>query len=93
MDIQGFCQTTAVLHRAVLPVVGNICMDHFMIDITDIAKDVRIGDEIIMFGETGDMEISADDIAQKLGTVSNEVIGRLGGRVRKVYIEDGIEKV
>ena len=41
-------------------------MDHFMIDITDIAKDVRIGDEIIMFGETGDMEISADDIAQKL---------------------------
>jgi alanine racemase len=83
-----------VLHKSgFAPVVGNICMDHFMIDITDIAKDVRIGDEIIMFGETGDMEISADDIAQKLGTVSNEVIGRLGGRVREVYIEDGIEKV
>jgi len=63
---------------------GNVCMDHFMVDITDMEGNVSIGDEVLMFGRKKDLEISADEIADILGTISYEVIGRLGMRVPKV---------
>jgi len=61
-------------------VVGNICMDMCMADITDI--DASVGDEVIIFGENK----SADVLAEIMGTVNYEVLCNVSERVRRVYI-------
>ena len=55
------------------PIVGRICMDAAMVDITDI-PDVRVGDEAVLLGSQGDASISADEIAAWLGTSAYEVL-------------------
>ncbi len=70
------------------PVVGNICMDQCMIDVTDI-EDVKIGDEVILIGSHENLKFDADDIADLLGTIKNEVLCMIGKRVPRVYIRNG----
>lgn len=70
------------------PVVGVICMDQCMIDITDI-NNVSIGDEVILIGNDGKLEISVDHIAKMLGTINYEVICMISRRVPRVYTKDG----
>lgn len=67
------------------PIVGNICMDQFMVDITDL-KDVNIGDEVVILGEQGDDRISAEEIGAHAGTISIEVVTRIGKRVPIYYV-------
>lgn len=62
------------------PVVGAICMDQCMIDITDL-PDVKIGDEVILFGEG----LPVEEIAEKLGTIHYEIICMINKRVPRVY--------
>lgn len=66
-------------------VVGNVCMDQICVDISGI-KGVEIGDCAVLFGvdECGN-EISADELAQKIGTISYEVLCAVSNRVRRVY--------
>lgn len=71
------------------PIIGNICMDQFMIDITDI-PNVRAGDEIVLMGRQGDSEITADELAAILHTISYEILCGVGKRVPRVYIKDGV---
>lgn len=70
-------------HRA--PVVGNICMDQCMVDVTDI-PDVKLFDEVVIMGQSGDEQITADDLAAKLGTINYEITCVFGLRLPKVYI-------
>jgi len=70
-----------------VPVVGRICMDQCMIDVTDL--DVEIGDEIILFGEDMDQRISIDDIASHLNTINYEVVCMINKRVPRVYTKSG----
>lgn len=70
------------------PVIGNICMDQCMIDITDI-PNTKVGDEVILMGEQENLKITAEDIASKLGTISYDVICMISKRVPRVYIESG----
>ncbi|SHH92178.1 alanine racemase [Clostridium collagenovorans DSM 3089] len=70
------------------PVVGRICMDQCMVDVTDL-KDVKFGDEVILIGEDGNNKITADEIGELLGTISYEVVCVVGKRVPRVYIKDG----
>lgn len=70
------------------PVVGKICMDQCMIDLTDI-EDVKLGDEVILLGEDSNKKMDADDIAELLGTISYEVLCMIKNRVPRVYINDG----
>lgn len=65
-------------HRA--PVIGNICMDQCVVDITDV-PGVKVGDDVELFGE----HISAEEIAGKLGTISYEVTCMVNKRVPRVY--------
>ena len=51
-----------IINGKFAPVVGNICMDQCMIDITDIG-DVKVGDEVILMGNDGNLKFDADDIA------------------------------
>lgn len=67
------------------PVIGNICMDQFMVDVTHI-NYVNVGDEVVVFGKQGDKEISVDQIADVLGTINYEIICMIGKRVPRIYI-------
>lgn len=66
-------------------VVGRICMDQCMVDVTDI-PDVKVGDEVVLMGESQGKSITADDIAEMLGTINYEVICMISKRVPRVYI-------
>ena len=69
------------------PIIGRICMDQFMIDVTNI-PDVKIGDEVILLGENNSLKYNADDMAEKLGTINYEVTCMLKSRLPRVYIKN-----
>lgn len=70
------------------PVIGNICMDQCMIDVTEI-EDVKVGDVVTLLGCDGDIKISAEHWAELLGTINYEVVCLLKKRVPRIYIKDG----
>lgn len=65
-----------------VPIVGRICMDQCMVDVTDLGK-VEVGDEVVLFGEGGR---TAEEVAEWLDTISYEVICMIGKRVPRQYI-------
>ena len=69
------------------PVVGNICMDQCMIDITDF-DDINTFDEVIIFGSDGNNTISVDSVALLLGTINYEVVCSVARRVPRAYIQN-----
>lgn len=81
-------KTAVLINGKSAPVVGNITMDQFMIDITDIAKESHInaGDEVILIGDSGDKKITADDIARLMNTINYEVVCMFKKRIPRVYI-------
>lgn len=70
-----------------VPVVGRICMDQCMIDVTGL--NVKIGDEVILFGSDGLQTITIDDIANQLGTINYEIVCMINRRVPRVYTRSG----
>ncbi|NLV88392.1 MAG: alanine racemase [Tissierellia bacterium] len=68
-------------------IVGKICMDQCMIDVTDI-EDVKIGDEVILFGYGKEGYPHVDEVAEKLGTINYEIVCMVGRRVPRVYISN-----
>ncbi|OAA91184.1 alanine racemase [Clostridium ljungdahlii] len=70
------------------PVVGNICMDQCMIDVTAVGE-VNVGDEVILMGEKNGLKFDAEDIAKTIGTISYEILCSISRRVPRVYIKDG----
>ncbi len=70
-------------HGRKAPVIGRICMDQMLVDLTDVPQ-VRAGDEAILIGRSGDLEIRAEDLASWAGTISNEILSRLGSRLERV---------
>ena len=84
LDRHLSCGAAHFLVRGVkCPVVGNICMDQCMIDVTDV-PEVAIGDEVEIFGNN--MPVEA--IAEKLGTIPYEVLTSVSPRVRRIYFRD-----
>lgn len=67
-------------------IVGRVCMDLTLIDVTEI-PGVKVGDEVVLLGRQGTEEITAEEIAEKIGTVSYEVFCSVGKRVPRVYIK------
>jgi alanine racemase len=76
-----------LLRGTYAPIVGRICMDQCMIDVTDIPEASQ-GDETIVMGSHGEKRVSAEEIGEKTGTVSYEVLCGFGQRLPKVYIGD-----
>lgn len=70
------------------PVVGKVCMDLTMIDLTDI-PEVKVDDEVIILGSADQQEITAWDIANWAETIPYEVLTSLGGKAKKRYIKGG----
>lgn len=66
------------------PVIGNVCMDMTMVDITGI--DAQEGDEVIVFGN----QIPIQNMAEKLRTIPYEILTNVSERVKRVFVSDGI---
>lgn len=73
-----------------VPVVGTVCMDLTMIDLTEI-EESQIDDEVILLGKMDSEEINASQIAQWAETIPYEVLTSLGGRARRKYIMEDKE--
>jgi len=69
-----------------VPVIGTICMDQCLIDVTGI-KNVKPGDEVVLFGCQGKNEIRVEEVAQWAGTIGYEIITNIGRLVERIYIK------
>jgi alanine racemase len=65
------------------PIVGRVCMDQTMINVSHI-PNVRVGDEVVLIGQQGDDEITADEVAEWLGTINYEVVSEILARVPRM---------
>jgi len=68
-------------------ILGRVCMDQMMIDVTDI--DVKVGDIVTLLGRDNEEVISTEELADKVGTINYEIISRVGPRVPKVFYQQG----
>jgi alanine racemase len=77
-----------VLVRGVrCPIVGRICMDQLTVDVTALPA-VAVGDTVTLIGRDGTEEIRAEEAAARCATITNEWLSRLGGRVKRVYLDN-----
>lgn len=67
------------------PIVGRVCMDQMMVDITDIS-DVQLGSEVTLIGIDENETITADDLAHVYGTIGYEIVCGISKRVPRVYV-------
>lgn len=77
------------------PILGAICMDQCMIALDPVidasnGNEVEPGEEVVLIGRQGDAVITADEVAQQLGTINYEVTCMVAARVPRVYIEGGV---
>jgi len=70
------------------PIIGRICMDQMMVDVTDI-PDVQIGDQAVLIGRSGDEQITVDYLADLTGTLNYEIICGISRRTPRVYFRGG----
>jgi alanine racemase len=66
------------------PIAGTVTMDQLMVDVGDAA--VEVGDEVVLLGRDGDAEITADEWADRLGTIGYEIVCGIGRRVPRTYV-------
>lgn len=67
------------------PILGKVCMDQFMVDLSNV-ENPQIGDEAIIYGDGTDGAMTAEDVANMRGTISYEVLTNLGKRLPKIYL-------
>jgi alanine racemase len=77
---RAFGSGAALVRGRRAPITGVVCMDMFMVDLTDV-PGAQAGDEVVLLGRQGDEVISADELAERAGTISYEVLTRIGARV------------
>ena len=75
-----------IINGRFAPIAGKICMDQFMIDLTDV-PNVKLGDEVVIMGQSGDLSITAENIADITGTINYEILCAFGQRLPKVYLK------
>jgi len=74
-----------LLHGHRVPIVGRVCMDLTMLDVGGL-KDVKIEDEVVVFGQQGDGSVTADELAAILNTINYEIVTSISARVPRIYI-------
>ncbi len=72
------------------PIVGRVCMDQFMVDVTDI-PDVKVGDKVTLIGKNGAYEITFEEIGELSGRFNYEFACDLGKRIPRVFYKNGVE--
>ena len=66
------------------PILGRVCMDFFMIDVTDV-PDVNLGDKVTLIGKDGDLQITVEDLTEISGRFHYELVCGLSNRLKRVY--------
>ncbi|MCI6302110.1 alanine racemase [Blautia sp.] len=79
-----------LIHGKKAPILGRVCMDQFMVDVTEIG-DVKKGDEVTLLGRDGDEFISIEEIGDLCGRFSYEFACDISPRVPRIYVKDGKE--
>ncbi len=74
----------ALIHGCRAPVVGRVCMDQIMVDVSHI-QDVKIGEEAVLIGRQDDEEITAEEVADEAGTIHYEIVSQINDRVPRIY--------
>ena len=77
-----------IIGGKIAPIIGRVCMDQFMVDVTHV-PGVKAGDTATVFGRDGELEITADEVAESIGTIGYELTCDINRRVPRVYIKDG----
>ena len=72
-----------LVHGQRCPLIGNICMDQCMIDVTNV-EDVQEGDTVCLIGYQGNEHVTMDAITRKAHTINNELASTLGARVPRL---------
>ncbi|MCX7718120.1 MAG: alanine racemase [Candidatus Sumerlaeaceae bacterium] len=78
-------RTVMLVRGCEAPVVGRVCMDQVLLDVTD-CPGVQQGDEVLVFGRSGDHFLPADAVAAMYGSIGYELTTRLGRRVPRFYL-------
>lgn len=78
----GNLKSSVLINGHHCPVIGNVCMDMLMVDVTDI--DVHEGDEVELFGNN----ISVVDVAKRANTIPYEILAHISSRVPRVYLQN-----
>jgi len=87
----GYCRELSGKGAEVLirgkrcPVVGRVCMDQTMVNVTHL-EEVGVGDEVVLIGRQGEEYISAEDVADWIGTIVTTIPNMIGKRVTRVYL-------
>ena len=79
---------SVLIHGKRAPILGRICMDQTMVDITDIPEATE-GDEVIIIGKSKDEELSAEEVSALAGSFNYELLCDLGKRIPRVYYRHG----
>ncbi len=77
-----------LIHGKKAPVLGRVCMDQFMVDVTDI-EGVSFGDDVTLIGKDGTELITVEDLSELSGRFNYEFVCNLGKRIPRVYVKDG----
>lgn len=80
--------TCMLLHGKKVPIVGRVCMDQLMLDVSDISA-VKPGDLVTVLGTDGGTTVSADDLANANSTINYEIVCAVGERVPRFFMENG----
>ena len=70
------------------PICGRVCMDQFMVDVTDI-PNVSVGDEVTLIGTDGEEQITLEELGEKSGRFNYEFARDLGKRIPRVFYKNG----
>ena len=66
------------------PIIGRVCMDVSVVRL-EPTDNVSIGDEVVLIGKQGKAEITVDELAQRTGTISYEILTQIGSRVKRIF--------
>lgn len=67
------------------PILGRVCMDQTIVDVSGI-PEIKAGDTAVLVGRSGEEEISVCDLAEQTGTITNEILSRMGARLERVMV-------
>jgi alanine racemase len=67
------------------PLLGRVTMDLMVIDVSEL-PDAAVGEEVVLLGKQGEVEVACSELADRAGTITWEIVSRIGARVRRVFV-------
>ena len=79
-----------IIHGEYAPIIGRVCMDQFMVDVSHI-DGVQVRDDVILIGRDGDKEVTVEEVAEPANSFNYELVCNISRRVPRTYIRDDKE--